>query len=323
MKKPTILITGGAGYIGSHAVHDLNLRGEQLLILDNLTTGFSDTVMGGKLVIGDIGDETLVARLIKKHAIDTVIHFAAHTSVPESVAQPLKYYNNNVIKMERFLRTCLAEGIKYFIYSSSAAVYGPTPEHELVMENSPCKPMNPYGRTKLAGEWLLEDACRNQNMRYVILRYFNVAGNDDQLGRRNEAVPGLIKIIAEVAAGKYDHVDIYGNDYPTFDGTGIRDYIHVEDLIDAHIKALDYLRAGGASDIFNCGYGHGYSVKEVIAAMEKISGKIISIQQQGRRAGDPAEVIADNKKIQSILGWRPEHDDLEAIVASAYRWELK
>ncbi len=324
MTHHSILVTGGAGYIGSHTVRQLGEAGERVVTLDNLSKGFREHVLYGDFVEGDTADKALVARVLREHGIDTVIHFAAHTIVPESVADPLKYYRNNTCATRNLLECCVEAGVKHFVFSSTAAVYG-IPESDQCWEETPTVPINPYGMSKLMTEFMLRDLGAATDLRYVILRYFNVAGSDP-LGRIGQATPGatlLMKVAAEHAMGKREALYIFGTDYPTPDGTGIRDYIHVEDLADAHLKAIDYLRAGGESQILNCGYGHGYSVREVLETVQRVHGKPLNIIEQGRRAGDPPALIAGAEKIRSVLGWRPRYDNLEEIARSSLDWERK
>ncbi len=319
-----ILVTGGAGYIGSHVVRLLSEAGQPVVVLDNLSTGFADAVIGAELVIGDTGDHALVSRLLDQHRIDTVLHFAAHTIVPESVANPLKYYGNNTCCTRNLLACCEAAGVKHFIFSSTAAVYG-IPDGPECSEDSPLAPINPYGASKLMSEMMLRDLGRAGPMRHVILRYFNVAGSDPggRIGQSTEKATLLIKVAAEVAVGKRERLSVFGSDYPTADGTGVRDYIHVDDLAIAHIQALDYLRAGGDSITLNCGYGHGYSVREVIEAVNRVNGAPIPVEEQPRRAGDPPTLIARADKIRATLGWTPKYDDLDFIVKTSLEWERR
>ncbi len=320
----TILVTGGAGYIGSHTVQQLTGRGESLVVLDNFSTGFRQSVAGVQLVEGDVGDAKLVGELLARHGIRTVIHFAAHTIVPESVADPLKYYGNNTCQTRSLLASCAAHGVSNFVFSSTAAVYG-IPASGLCAEDSPLAPINPYGTSKLMSEWMLRDLAAASGMRYVALRYFNVAGSDPagRIGQSTRKATLLVKVAAEASVGKREHVSIFGTDYPTPDGTGVRDYIHVVDLAAAHLKAVDYLRAGGASETLNCGYGHGYSVREVLQSVERVSGAPLRIIEVPRRAGDPPTLVASCGRIQSVLGWKPALDDLDGIVASSLNWERK
>ena len=324
MAQGTILVTGGAGYIGSHVVRQLGERGEKVLVLDNLSTGFRESVLYGDLVEGDTGDLELVSRLLQDYKVDTVMHFAAHTIVPESVSNPLKYYRNNTSNTRSLLECCQNAGVKHFVFSSTAAVYG-EPKNPAMDETAPTQPINPYGMSKLMSEIMLRDLAKACPMRHVILRYFNVAGSDPQgrIGQRTAKATLLTKVAVETAVGKRSQVAIYGTDYETPDGTGIRDYIHVEDLAGAHLKALDYLRNNGESVILNAGYGHGYSVREVLEMVGKVNGAPLKIVEEGRRAGDPPALIAIADKIRATLGWQPQYDNLEEIVRSALQWERK
>lgn len=319
-----ILVTGGAGYIGSHVVRMLTDAGQKVVVLDNLSTGFADAVLGAELVVGDTGDRELVSRVLSEHGVDTVLHFAAHTIVPESVENPLKYYGNNTCCTRNLLECCSAAGVRYFIFSSTAAVYG-IPDGPECTEDSPLSPINPYGTSKLMSEMMLRDLGKATSMRHVILRYFNVAGSDPEgrIGQSTEKATLLIKVAAEVAVGKREQLYVFGTDYPTADGTGVRDYIHVDDLADAHIKALEYLRQGGESATLNCGYGHGYSVREVIDAVNRVNSAPISVKEESRRAGDPPALIAKADKIRATLGWTPKYDDLDFIVKTSLDWEHK
>jgi len=324
MGRGTILVTGGAGYIGSHVVLQLRERGEAVVVLDDLSRGFRQSVGATPLVVGDIGDRQLVAQLLREHNVETVIHFAAFTIVPESVSNPLKYYGNNVCGTRNLLQCCAESGVRHFVFSSSAAVYG-TPVGDLAAEDSPTAPINSYGTSKLVSEWMLRDLALATDLRYVALRYFNVAGSDTG-GRIGQATPGatlLIKVASEATVGKRPHVSIFGTDYPTPDGTGIRDYIHVEDLATAHLAALDHLRRNGASAVLNCGYGHGYSVREVLESVQRVSGRKLVIREEPRRAGDPAILVAKADRIRELLGWTPKLDDLDAIVRTSLEWEAK
>jgi UDP-glucose 4-epimerase len=319
-----ILVTGGAGYIGSHVVRQLGERSDHVVTLDDLSTGFADAVLHGELVVGGTGDSTLVSRLLREHDVDTVMHFAAHTIVPESVADPLKYYGNNTAASRTLLACCAAAGVRYFVFSSTAAVYG-IPPAGVAREDSPTVPINPYGTSKLMTEWMLRDLAAASGLRYVVLRYFNVAGADPggRIGQSTRNATLLTKVACEAAVGARTHVSIFGTDYPTPDGTGIRDYIHVEDLASAHLLACDHLRAGGASLTLNCGYGHGYSVREVIAAVERAHGRPLTVREEGRRAGDPPILVADATGIHDALGWVPRYDDLDYIVGTGLRWEQR
>ena len=317
-----VLVTGGAGYIGSHVVRQLSEADYKVIVVDDLSKGFREAVVGGELVVGDSGDQALVEALLKKHGIEAVMHFAAHTVVPESVAEPLKYYHNNTLKTHRLISACVNAGVKHFIFSSTAAVYG-IPESATVSEDSATVPINPYGTSKLMTEWILRDTAAATKLRHVTLRYFNVAGCDPE-GRIGQSTPQatlLIKVACEAAAGKRDSITIFGTDYPTPDGTGVRDYIHVEDLADAHVKALSYLQGGGGSTTLNCGYGHGYSVREVLNALERISGQKLTIREAPRRSGDPPTLIAKAGRIKNVLGWSAIYDDLDAIVEHSLNWE--
>ncbi len=322
-RKP-VLVTGGAGYIGSHVVRQLGAAGYPVIVLDNLSTGFRQAVLHGELVEGNSGDMELAGRLIREHGIEAVLHFAAHIVVPESVAEPLKYYGNNTCNTRNLLQACQENGVKRFIFSSTAAVYG-IPEGTAAGENSPLAPINPYGLSKLMSEWMLRDLAAASDLRYVALRYFNVAGADPE-GRIGQSTPKathLIKVACEHALGKRDHVAVFGTDYPTADGTGVRDYIHVDDLASAHILALNYLEQGGTSQTLNCGYGHGYSVREVLDTVQKVSGVELDVREQPRRAGDPPALIAKADRIRGVLKWQPQRDDLEFIVKTALAWEKK
>jgi len=317
-----ILVTGGAGYIGSHVVRQLGEGGETVVTLDNLSTGFRDAVLFGEFVEGNVGDRDLVSRVLADYAIGTVMHFAAHTIVPESVENPLKYYGNNTCATRNLLECCRDAGVAHFVFSSTAAVYG-TPPGGIASEDSPTAPINPYGTSKLMSEWMLRDLSAASPMTHVALRYFNVAGADPggRIGQSTEHATLLIKVAAEAAVGRREKVYIFGTDYDTPDGTGVRDYIHVEDLASAHLRALDYLRAGGASVTLNCGYGHGYSVREVLDAVAKINGAPLTIEEGPRRAGDPATLIARADRVRSLLHWTPQYDDLDIIVRHALAWE--
>ena len=319
-----ILVTGGAGYIGSHVVRQLGEAGERVIVLDNLTKGFRQAVSAGELVVGDVGDHALVSQILNQHRVETVMHFAAHTVVPESVALPLKYYGNNTCGTRTLLEACLEAQVKHFVFSSTAAVYGMPPDG-MAGEDSPTRPINAYGTSKLMSEWMLRDVAAVNPLRYVALRYFNVAGADPS-GRIGQTTPGatlLTKAACEAMVGKRTHVSIFGTDYPTPDGTGVRDYLHVEDLACAHLRALEYLRAQGPSVTLNVGYGHGYSVREVLGMVEQVGGKRLVIREEPRRAGDPAYLVARAERIRTELGWRPQFDDLRAIVENSLAWERK
>ena len=321
----SILVTGGAGYIGSHMVLALCDAGEQVTVLDNLSTGFRSAIdTRATLVEGDIGDIDLVREVIKNKSISSVIHFAGSIVVPESVEDPLKYYFNNTAKTRNLIEACVLEKVPHFVFSSTAAVYG-TPKKVPVTEEAPLEPVSPYGRSKLMTEWMLQDVAAAHGLKYAILRYFNVAGADPKgrSGQSTRNATHLIKVAVQAALGLRDHMSIFGSDYATPDGTCIRDYIHVSDLISAHEAALKYLRAGGDSLIANCGYGHGASVKEVVNAVERVSSKKFDVRMADRRAGDPDAIVADATRAREILGWKPSHDDLDEIVAHAYAWESK
>ena len=321
---PAILVTGGAGYIGSHVARQLGERGEELVTLDDLSTGFRGAVLHGAFVEGDTGDAALVARVLAEHRVDTVMHFAAHIQVPESVADPLKYYRNNTASTRTLLECCVAAGVENFVFSSTAAVYG-IPDGGVADEQTPTVPINPYGWSKLMSEQMLRDVAAVTPLRYVALRYFNVAGADPggRIGQSTPAATHLIKVACEHVVGKRKQVAIYGTDYGTPDGTCVRDYIHVEDLAAAHLQALDYLRAGGGSTTLNCGYGRGFSVREVLAEVAQIAGAPLSVTEDGRRAGDPPQLIAAARRIRETLGWTPRYQDLPGIVATALAWEKR
>jgi len=320
----TILVTGGAGYIGSHVACQLGERGESLVTLDNLSTGFRSAVLHGDLVVGDTGDPALVSRLLRERGVDTVMHFAAHIVVPESVSDPLKYYRNNTCNTRTLLECCAEAGVRHFIFSSTAAVYGIPASGSASEDTSTC-PINPYGWSKLMSEQMLRDLSAVTPLRHVALRYFNVAGADPggRVGQSTPEATHLIKVACEHAVGKRDHVSIFGTDFETPDGTGVRDYIHVEDLAAAHLDALDYLRQGGISTTLNCGYGQGFSVREVLEMVARVSGRGLTIRTGPRRAGDPPRLVAIADRIRNTLGWQPHHDDLEDIVRTALAWERR
>ncbi len=318
----TVLVTGGAGYIGSHMVLELLDAGEQVVVLDNLSTGFRWAVPPeATFVAGDVGDQALMTQVIEEHGIDSILHYAARIVVPESVTDPLGYYFNNTVKTRALIETAVKSGVKNFVFSSTAAVYGNL-QVPLLTEDMPLSPINPYGRSKLMSEWMLQDAEVAHGLRYAILRYFNVAGADPK-GRSGQSTPQathLIKVAAQAALGQRPHLDVFGTDYETPDGTCVRDYVQVNDLARAHLVALRYLRAGGACTVMNCGYGHGASVLEVVDTVRRVSGTDFEVRLSSRRAGDPARLVAAVDRIRA-LGWEPVHDNLEEIVEQALRWE--
>jgi UDP-glucose 4-epimerase len=324
MSSNSILVTGGAGYIGSHVSRQLQEAGENVVVLDNLSTGFKSAVLDAELVIGDTGDRELVAKLLADYNVDTIMHFAAHTIVPESVENPLKYYGNNTCCSRNLLECATQANIKHMIFSSTAAVYGIV-ETGHASEDSPTQPINPYGTSKLMTEWMLRDLSYATDLTHVALRYFNVAGSDPggRIGQSTAKSTLLVKVACEAALGKREKLYITGTDFPTPDGTGLRDYIHVEDLASAHLEALSYLRKGGKSTTLNCGYGHGYSVREVLAAVEKAHGSPLPIEEAPRRAGDPPVLIAEANRIQNELNWQAKYDDLDLIVQSQLDWEKR
>jgi UDP-glucose 4-epimerase len=320
----SVLVTGGAGYIGSHMVWELCDAGEQVVVVDRLSTGFDWAVAPeAHLVVGDIADRPLLESTIREHKVDSIIHFAGSIVVPESVADPLGYYENNTCKSRTLIETAIRLGVRNFIFSSTAAVYGGA-GIEPVREQAPLTPESPYGRSKLMTEWMLQDAgAANPDFHYTALRYFNVAGADPK-GRTGQSTKGathLIKVACETALGKRAQLEVFGTDYPTPDGTCVRDYIHVSDLAAAHRLALERLRAGGSSLVANCGYGHGYSVLEVIDSVRRVHGADLNVRMGGRRAGDPPSIVANSQLAQRELGWVPARADLDLIVADALRWE--
>ncbi len=321
----SILVTGGAGYIGSHMVLELIDAGETVVVLDNLTTGFRWAIPAeATLVIGDCGDQDLARTVIRKHGVTAIIHFAGSIVVPELVADPLGYYANNTVKSRALMEVAVAMGVKQFIFSSTAAVYGMTGDKP-IDEETVLKPMSPYGSSKLMTEIMLRDTSIAHDFNFVALRYFNVAGADPK-GRTGQSTPRathLIKVACETALGQRPRMEVFGTDYPTPDGTCLRDYIHVKDLARAHMSALKHLRGGGKSDIFNCGYGRGYSVLQVIEAVKRTSNRDFEVKLSPRRPGDPAAVVAAPDKIMRELGWQPEHANLDQIVTQAMAWERK
>ncbi|MDB5482847.1 MAG: UDP-glucose 4-epimerase GalE [Caulobacteraceae bacterium] len=321
----SVLVTGGAGYIGSHMVYGLLDRGEQVCVLDNLSTGIRDLVPHeAHFFHGHVNNRNLVQWILAHRDVDAVVHFAGSAVVPDSVNDPLAYYRNNTAGSLELLDACVAGGVKHFIFSSTAAVYGACEGRCIDESNSPA-PINPYGRSKLMTEWMLQDVAPASDMRFTVLRYFNVAGADPG-GRTGQSTPRathLIKRACQVALGLAAHLDIYGCDFPTPDGTGVRDYIHVADLVEAHGLALDALRSGEASTTLNCGYGRGFSVRQVVEAVERATGRRLPIRIQARRPGDPAAVVADSSRLRSELGWRPRYDNLDEIVRHALDWEAR
>ena len=324
MNQATILVTGGAGYIGSHVVLQLRARGERVVVLDDLSRGFRQAVLDTPLIVGQVGDRDTVLKVLREHGIATVMHFAAFTIVPESVEQPLQYYGNNTCSTRSLVQCCLETGVRNFVFSSTAAVYG-IPADGVAAESTPTAPINPYGTSKLMSEWMLRDVSAASELKHVALRYFNVAGSDSQcrLGQATPKATLLVKVACEAAVGKRPHVSIFGTDYPTPDGTGLRDYIHVEDLATAHLDALDYLRAGGDSTVLNVGYGHGYSVREVLQSVERVAGARLRVIEEPRRAGDPPALVARADRVRQQLGWKPRLDDLDTIVRHSLAWERR
>ena len=320
-----ILVTGGAGYIGSHLVKQLGEQSShQIVVLDNLSSGHSEAVLYGELLVEDLCDTEKLEQIFNKYKFDAVFHFAADIVVSESVSKPLKYYKNNSFNTVNLLDKCLKHKVKNFIFSSTAAVYGEPSDGGLIDEQYPSNPINPYGRSKLISEWIVQDAKTSRpDFNYVILRYFNVAGSEPsgKIGLSHNPTTHLIPSLAKTALKKRDSFTIFGKDYPTHDGTCIRDYIHVEDLANAHLKTLDYLRLENESATFNCGYGHGYSVLEVVDAMKKVGGYDFPVQIGERRAGDPSVLVADSSLLKAKTGWTPAYEDIEKICASALTWE--
>jgi len=319
-----ILVTGGAGYIGSHAVKALGKAGHEICVFDNLSTGHEWAVLSGKLVKGDLEDRAAIDRALREFRPEAIMHFAAYIQVEESVREPLKYYRNNVANTLNLLESMRANGVGRFIYSSTAAVYG-IPEHIPVRETAPMLPINPYGMTKVMIERVLADLAAATDFQYAALRYFNVAGADSggELGQAYSEATHLITRALKTAHGEFSKLFIFGTDYPTPDGTCIRDYIHVDDLADAHVKALDHLVRTGRSEVMNCGYGSGYSVKEVVETAKRVTGIDFPVEETGRRAGDPPALVADSTKLMQATGWKPRFNDLEYIIRTAWEWERK
>lgn len=319
-----VLVTGGAGYIGSHIVRTLGEKGYNVTVLDNLSYGNEWAVLNGKFLRGDLADKEFLKNTFEKEGFNAVIHMAAFILVDESIREPLKYYRNNFVNCLNLIETCIKYHVSKFIFSSTAAVYG-IPESVPVREDAPLKPINPYGASKTMVEQVLKDVSLCSDLRYISLRYFNVAGADPlvRIGQARKDATHLITVSLRTALGKKSHLDIYGTDYPTPDGTCIRDYIHVDDLSDAHVLALEYLADGGDSSIYNCGYGHGYSVKEVVEQVKKVTGIDFQVKYIDRRPGDPPSLIADSSKLKKELGWTPKYDDLEYIIKTAWEWEKK
>ena len=317
-----VLVTGGAGYIGSHVVRQLGEAGHDIVVFDNLSTGYRWAVTCGELVVGDLADEQAIADLFTQHRFEAVLHFAANIVVPESVENPLKYYSNNTRNTLNLLKAVEENQVPYMVFSSTAAVYG-MPEETVLTEDLPLAPINPYGASKMMSERMIMDLAAASSLNYVILRYFNVAGANPEglLGQATPEATHLIKVACECVTARRDGMSVFGTDYDTRDGTCIRDYIHVEDLAKAHVMALEYMAGGGESRVLNCGYGRGFTVREVIDVVKRQSGNDFPVQETGRRAGDPAALMADNSRIKKVLGWQPDYDDLDTIVGTALAWE--
>jgi UDP-glucose 4-epimerase len=319
-----ILVTGGAGYIGSHMLRTLGEKGHDVVVYDNLSSGHEASVLYGRLVVADLSDTETLGNLFEAEKFDAVMHFAAHIEVGESVRNPLKYYRNNFSNALNLIGTCVKSGVNKFVFSSTAAVYG-VPDTVPITEKAPVRPVNPYGSSKAMVERVLDDTGLATGLRYVSLRYFNAAGADPQgrIGEMHDPETHLIPLAIKAAMGKYKAFGIFGTDYDTPDGTCIRDYIHVDDLTDAHVLALDHLASGNDSGVFNCGYGRGYSVREVVETARKVTGIDFPVRETGRRAGDPPSLVADSSKLRKELGWNPSHDNLEYIIKTAWEWEKK
>ena len=319
-----VLVTGGAGYIGSHVVKQLGQAGYDIVVYDNLSTGVARAVLYGELVFGDLADAEKLARVFEQHDFQAVLHFAASISVPESVKYPLDYYSNNTMNVLNVLRCCERYGVNQFVFSSTAAVYG-EPKENPVSERAPTNPINPYGMSKLMSERIIEDYAKTSDLKYVILRYFNVAGADPDghLGQWTSEATHLIRAVCDAALGRKPSIKIFGTDYDTLDGTGVRDFIHVADLARAHLDGLHYINSGGKSTTLNCGYGNGYSVFQVINCLQQILGQELSVIKAERRKGDPACVISEASQIRTVLGWEPKYADLTEIIKSSWEWELR
>lgn len=325
MTAQNILVTGGAGYIGSHVVRQLSEAGHRAVVFDNLSTGFADALVHGeKLITADLADVRAIEEAFDRHRVSTVMHFAASIVAPESVSHPLKYYRNNTANTMNLLAACVRFGVKRFVFSSSAAVYG-IPTGGIAAEDSPTAPINPYGSSKLMIEQVLKDVEHAHGLRFVALRYFNVAGAEPQarIGERHSPETHLIPLVLKTATGERDAITVFGTDYPTADGTCIRDYIHVEDLASAHLEALRHLEASGDSSTLNVGYGRGFSVKEVIEMASSVTGMRLTVREAARRPGDPPVLIAKADRIRGFFGWKPRYDDLRTIIADAWQWERK
>ena len=323
--KIRLLVTGGCGYIGSHVVRQLSEAGYEVVVIDRLSTGDRRALIHGeRLVIGDIGDENLVSEVLGSGPFAAILHFAASIRVEESVEKPLQYYDNNLVNTLKLIRAAVSAKVPGFVFSSTAAVYGSASKDILTEDQLP-NPISPYGKSKLASEWVLHDAAVSSGFQVLSLRYFNVAGANPAglLGQRFPGATHLIKVGCAAALGTRDDLTVFGTDFPTPDGTAVRDYIHVEDLASAHVAAVDYLANGGPSRVFNCGYARGFSVKEVVASLKRVSGRDFKVKFGPRRAGDPASVVADSQRLRRELNWKPRYDDLDIIIDSALRWEKR